>query len=467
MPFRFHIKNDAVREAQLKIARVVASAGGRAYLVGGCVRDAFLGLHPKDIDIEVYGISSETLVKILSPHFSIDIVGEAFGVLKIHGLPIDVSLPRRESKTGLGHKGFEVFSDPVMTLEEAAARRDFTMNAMAFDPIGGEVCDPYSGHQDLEVGILRHTTSKFSEDPLRVLRGMQFAGRFSLEVAAETVELSKGLLKEYNTLALERIWSEWFKWASQSVKPSLGLKFLRECDWIKVYPELLALEGCPQDPRWHPEGDVWTHTLYVTDKASRIAERENLEEKERALLVLTALCHDLGKPSTTKVTPDGIHSRGHAETDDLYRQFLKRLGTPSAMVERVVILCHYHLTHLHFVGSPRHVRRLAVALASVGENLDMLARLVEADNSGRPPLPPGLPKKMEQLLQLAHELEVKDTAPKPLLQGRHLTELGVTPGPAMGEILKAAFEAQLDGKFDTLETAREWVIQHHNLSKGR
>ena len=459
--FNIEIKDDAVREGQLKISQVVKSAGGRAYLVGGCVRDAYLGLDPKDLDIEVYGITSKTLVEILSPHFSIDVVGEAFGVLKLRGLPIDISLPCRESKARGGHRGFGVTSDSEMTLGEASSRRDFTINAVAFDPISGEVWDPFEGLHDLEAGILRHTSSKFGEDPLRVLRGMQFAGRFSLGAVPETVNLSKSLFTEYGTLPIERIWGEWDKWASQSVQPSAGLRFLHQCEWLQAYPELLALEGCPQDSRFHPEGDVWIHTLLITDEAARIAQRDGLGKAERATLVLSSLCHDLGKSTMTEITKDGVRSRGHAETEDIYRRFLARIGAPNAVADRVATLCRYHLAHLNFGGSPRYVRKLAVALDAVDENIEMLARLVEADHSARPPLPAILPEKMEKLLKLASELAVKDAAPQPLLMGRHLIELGVSPGPELGKILQAAFDAQLDGKFDTLETARGWVIKQH------
>jgi len=455
------IKDNAVREAQAKISQVVKSAGGRAFLIGGCVRDAFLGLDSKDLDIEVYGITSKTLVAILSPHFSIDLVGEAFSVFKLRGLPIDISLPRRESKAGRGHRGFRVVADSEMTLEEAGSRRDFSMNAVAFDPISGEVFDPFGGLQDLESGILRHTSSKFGEDPLRVLRGMQLAGRYSLSVVPETVDVSKSLFTEYGSLAIERIWGEWYKWASQSVQPSAGLRFLHQCEWLQAYPELLALKGCPQDIRFHPEGDVWIHTLHCTDQAARIAQRDALDNTERAILVLASLCHDLGKPTMTKVTRNGVHSRGHAETEDIYRQFLSRIGAPKTVVDRVTILCRYHLAHLNFGGSSRYVRKLALALDSVDENIEMLARLVEADQSARPPLPSILPEKMKTLLKLASDLEVKDATPKPILMGRHLIELGVSPGPELGKILQAAFDAQLDGTFDTLETAREWVMKQY------
>lgn len=454
---RAEIKDPPLQEALMTISKVVAAEGGKALLVGGCVRDTLLGSLPRDFDVEVYGIQPAKLLEILSRSFPVGLVGEAFGVLKIHGFPIDVSIPRRESKRGEGHRGFEVFSDAEMTPEEAASRRDFTINSMALDPCTHEVFDPFGGLQNLDQRILRHTSPKFGEDPLRVLRGQQLIGRFELTADAETVDLAKTLFKEYESLPMERIWAEWHKWAGQSTHPSLGLKWLQQTNWIEAYPELVALVGCPQDRRWHPEGDVWTHTLYVTDEASRISQRDNLPLEDRTILVLSALCHDLGKPTTTEIAPEGIRSRGHAKTQDLYVQFLERIGAPPKMVERVVALCLYHLTHIDFTGSARHVRRLALSLSSAGETIDMLCRLVEADNSGRPPLPKRLPGKMNQIEMLAKELNIKSAAPQPLLLGRHLIDLGVQPGPPMGHILKSAFEAQLDGQFDTLESAKDWV----------
>ncbi|GJL50705.1 MAG: multifunctional CCA protein [Nitrospirales bacterium] len=456
-----HIGDDVTQEALETLVQAVRSAGGRALFVGGCVRDAILGISSKDLDIEVYGIAPEKLKQLLGTYFKIDVVGEAFGVLKIYGWPIDVSIPRRESKAGLGHKAFDIFSDPTMTPKDAAIRRDFTVNAMAYDPMTRELIDPFSGFQDLHDHILRHVGEQFSEDPLRVLRGHQFAGRFSLEATPETIRCCQNLVTEYDTLAIERIWGEWYKWAAQSQRPSAGLHFLQQCEWLQKYPELAALQECPQDTRFHPEGDVWIHTLYVVDRAARIAERDGLSLEDRAVLVFSALCHDLGKPETTEVLPDRIRSHGHAGTVETFQHFLQSVGMPLGLRNRVIQLCRYHLTHIDFVGSSKHVRRVAVALDEAGENIEMLARLVEADHSGRPPLPQELPRNMAEMLEVAQKLEIHTQAPKPLLMGRHLLAMNVQAGPLMGVILKAAFEAQLGGEFDTIEGACRWVQQHY------
>jgi len=445
----------------LKACRVVQTLvsenGGKAHLVGGCVRDLLLGRTPKDIDIEVFGIGPSELRGLLAGEFALDVVGEAFGVIKLHELPIDVSLPRRESKRGLGHRGFEIFSDPSMSPQDAASRRDFTVNAMALDMESGALLDFYGGQADLQSKTLTHVSDQFAEDPLRVLRGLQFAGRLGLTAGPETIQLCKNLKPEYATLAIERIWAEWNKWATQSEEPAKGLAFLRECEWVDLYPELSALSGCPQDPEYHPEGDVWTHTLLVVDQAARIAQREELAQDDRAILVLSALCHDLGKPRTTEMKGQRVSSYGHTSTIDLFQSFLGRIGAPAHLVNRVVVLCQYHLTHIDFVQSARHVRRVAVALEKAGESLVMLSRLVEADHSGRPPLPAELPDKMAAMLVMAKELSVQDTGPRPLLLGRHILQLGLKPGPQIGEILKEAFEAQLEGQLQTEEEALVWA----------
>ncbi len=456
----FLIADPIVRAAHIEIMRVIRNANGRALFVGGCVRDWLLGLTPEDFDIEAYGIPPKQIVELLSSSFPLDLVGEAFGVIKLKGVPIDISLPRRESKRGLGHEGFDMYSDPFITIEEAAGRRDFTINAMAWDSESQELLDPFGGLIDLEEKILRHTTKCFKEDPLRVLRGMQFAGRYALRGAPDTLAMSQDLLPEYHTLPIERIWGEWYKWASQSILPSAGLKFLLQAGWIRVYPELKSLIDCPQDPEFHPEGDVWTHTLLVTDEAAAIAERDGLAKDERVVLIFAALCHDLGKPSTTETIDGRIRSRGHCDTVEIFQAFLARIGAPFGTVERVIALCRYHLTHVDFKDSLRHVRRLSVSLAAAGETLEMLGRLVEADHSGRPPLPKKMPLNMTAMLEVAHSLNLQNKGTEPFLLGRHLLELGVSPGPQMGEILQIVFEEQLNGEIQSLEDAIEWVRRY-------
>jgi len=450
------------KRALAAVANRADRYGWRVLAVGGWVRDRVIGAPSKDLDVEVYGAYTiPELVQVLSALGRVDLVGKSFGVLKlrIDGIDLDVSTPRRENKAGRGHKGFMVEPDPTMTPEEAAARRDFTMNAMAFDPLRGEVLDFFGGREDLQRRALRHVGPAFAEDPLRVLRGFQFCGRFGLTAAPETIRLCRALRAEYETLPKERIWAEWEKWARKSTKPSKGLTFLVQTGWVDFYPELQALIGLEQDPAWHPEGSVWEHTKHAVDAMAAICEREGIAGEDRASLVFAALCHDLGKPVVTKIHDGKVVSPGHDRASDTpTRSFLARIGTPKAVVERVVPLVATHMRHLSYQAARRErfVRRLAVDLhpATIAD----WALVVEADHSARPPLPGGRPEAMAEIIRLADELAVRDAAPKPILMGRHLIEeMGWKPGPRFRPVLEAAYQAQLDGAFSDVAGAIAWL----------
>lgn len=451
------ISDADLRQALDLVCRSVRRAGGRALLVGGSVRDALLGLPVEDLDFEVFGLEPERLRSVLDKHFRLDLVGRSFGVIKIRRLPIDVALPRRESKRGLGHRGFEVHSDPHLPFAEAAARRDFTVNAMGWDPLDDELLDPWGGRRDLQAGVLRHVSPKFSEDPLRVLRGMQFSARFDLEPAAETVSLCRRIDPE--GLAAERLFDEWRKLVLKGRRISRGLRFLRDTGWVRHTPELEALIHCPQDPRWHPEGDVWTHTLHVMDA---YAEERVGDEEEDLVVGLAALCHDLGKPATTRFQDGRWRSRGHEEAgEEPTRGFLSRLVAGRRLADDVVPLVREHMKPYQLWrdrASSAAIRRLADRAGRI----DRLIRVCRADHAGRPPkVFDGFPAG-EWLRRKAEEMHVERSAPEPLVLGRHLIDLGLEPGPRFGPILDAAFQAQLDGAFDDVESGIRWTEEFLN-----
>jgi tRNA nucleotidyltransferase (CCA-adding enzyme) len=305
--------------------------GWRLLLVGGWPRDQILGYDSKDIDTEVYGVSDvDTLISWLSTYGEVSAVGRRFGVLKLSvgDLDIDVSLPRRENKIGAGHVGFVTTSDPNMTPEEAAARRDFTFNGLAWDPLSQELLDPFGGMKDLKDKRLRHIGPAFVEDPTRVLRGFQFSGRFNLIADHRTVQLCQQLLPESYTIAPEMVWVEWEKWARKSIRPSRSLAFLWRTGWITLYQELESLVGLSQDPEHHPEGSVWQHTKQTCDVMTDICDREGVTGEDRVVLMLSALLHDVGKPETTAhVLGKGIRSYGHDTQGEIpVRQFLESIG---------------------------------------------------------------------------------------------------------------------------------------------
>lgn len=430
----------------MAVADEVAAAGGRALAVGGSVRDALLGLDVRDVDLEVYGLEPEQLRAIVSGRFPVDLVGESFAVLKVKGVALDVSLPRRDSKHGTGHRGFLIEADPHLHPRDAAIRRDFTVNAMAVDVRSGELLDFFGGVEDLDARVLRHVSVAFAEDPLRVLRAMQLAARLDASVHPGTVALARTL--DSGDLAAERILDEWKKLLLLGSTPSRGLQVLVETGWISAFPELDALRGCPQDPTWHPEGDVFVHTGHVLD---HFATERLGDDTEDLIVGLAALCHDFGKPATTEFVDGRWRSSSHDVAGvEPAEAFLDRLGVAHAVRDQVLLLVRHHLAPalLHLGGAgPSAVRRLADRVGRI----DQLVRVARADHGGRPPKPwDGFPSG-QWLLDAADDLGVADERPTPVLLGRHLiADLDLQPGPAFGSLLDAAYQAQLEGTVTTV-----------------
>jgi tRNA nucleotidyltransferase (CCA-adding enzyme) len=443
------------------IVKTLHAEGYRPLIAGGAVRDDLLGLTPKDFDIEVYNASFDDLTRALSQYGRIDLVGQTFGVAKLG--PYDFSLPRRDSKIGSAHRDFLTTFDPAITPQEAAARRDFTINAMAYDPITGELLDFFHGREDLDNRILRATSEAFREDPLRVLRGMQFACRFNLILDPATADECRAIADQYSTLAQERIAEEFMKWATKSQHPGRIIEYLAATGWLIHFPELAALRDVPQDPEWHPEGDVAIHTMLVVDAAAKIAVRDQLEGDARAVLLFSALTHDFAKPATTALRDRNGRQRwtahGHESAGGpIARAFLNRIGIKPSIVDQVIPLVENHLAHssLRNDVTPRTVRRLALRLAPA--NITQLIRLIEADHGGRPPLPSSLPDSAIRIQEMAAAQSVETKPPRPLIQGRHvLPYFNNVSGPHIGGVTKAAYESQLDGVFSTEEEALHWL----------
>lgn len=437
------------------LAKQCAQSGGKAYLVGGCVRSALLREAVADFDVEVFGLPPAELETILRGIAPVAKVGRAFGIYKLMGWPIDVGLPRSERKRGSGHRGFDISIDPQMPLEEAASRRDFTVNAIYLDILNEQLIDPLSGRADLEKGLLRHCSERFAEDPLRVLRAMQFAARLPAVVCPETLALCRRLTPE--GLSPERYFAEWEKLLLEGKEPSRGLFFLRDCGWLAHFPELDAMSGCPQDPAWHPEGDVFEHTAYCLDAFARA----RTGKREEDLIVgFAVLCHDMGKPATTERIDGHLRSYGH-ESAGLKpaRQFMKRLSLAARLAEQVLPLVKCHMRPAILFAdksSPAAIRRLARDC----ERLDRLLRVFRADAAGRPPLPDTSAEAAEWLATLARSLQVESGKPRRILSGRDLMQRGWSAGPAMGSFLDLAYERQIDGAFTNREEALAWLADH-------
>ena len=446
--------NPGIDPRALDIARTVALEGGRAVIVGGWVRDRLIARdsESKDIDIEVFGVEAARLRTMLEGLGRVETVGESFQVYKFGN--IDVSLPRRESKAGRGHRGFTIVGDPTMSIAEAARRRDFTINAIAFDPLTGEFLDPFNGRADLQRRLLRVVDpGTFGDDSLRALRAVQFAARFDLTVDQETRDLCRTM--SLDDLPAERVWGEIEKMLD-APRPSIGLALALDLGIVeRLFPELHALVGCVQEPEWHPEGDVWVHTLQVIDQArTRV---DDLPRPQRLAVMLGAVCHDFGKPATTAFSDGRIRSIDHEEQGVApATRFLDRLNVHSFegydVRAQVLGMTAQHLKPGMWFKTKGVVGDGAFRRLAHKVDLELLARLAKADCLGREPGQFNC-QAMDWFLERARALGVEHRPPEPILLGRHLIELGVKPGPRMGEILKAVYEQQLDGTVSTLEDA--------------
>ena len=464
-------------EKVINLAQAVGVEGGRALLVGGCVRDLLMGHEPKDWDVEVYGIEPIKLRAMLDQIGNVNVVGEAFTVYKL-GTDLDVSLPRRERKSGRGHRAFVIEGDPSMTIEEAARRRDFTINSITQDPLTGDVIDPFHGREDIESGILRAVSlDTFAEDSLRVLRAAQFAARLEFRVHPDTVELCRSI--DLSDLPAERIWGEMEKLLLRARRPSIGLGWLQALNAIdQLFPELKRLIDVPQDPEWHPEGDVFVHTRLVIDRARELIE--DLPYAKQVTVMLAAIAHDFGKPATTEFIEGRLRSRGHEEAGIApAASFLDRLNIHTLdgydVRAQVIAVVRDHLKPGEFFKKREEVGDGAFRRLARKCELDLLYRVAKADSLGRNAdwVPRGKwfdSEAQEWFIQRAKELAVDQQPPAPILLGRHLLEMGLQPGPRIGEITKAVYEMQLDGRVSNLdeanEAAKELMAEDHPGASG-
>ena len=447
-------------ENVMTLARVIHDAGGRALLVGGCVRDALMGNEPKDWDLEVYQLAPERLREILDSFGSVNAVGEAFTVYKL-GHDLDISIPRRERKSGRGHRAFVIEGDPAMAVAEATRRRDFTINAILQDPLTGDLIDPFGGQRDIANGVLRAVSAEtFVEDSLRVLRAAQFAARFDFQIEPETLALCRTM--DLGDLPAERVWGELEKLLLRAGRPSVGFNWLKELGALeKLFPEIQSLIGVPQDPLWHPEGDVFVHTLLAVDRARELID--DLSYARQVTVMLATLAHDLGKPPTTEFLDGHWRSRGHEEAGvEPATRFLDRINVHTIdgfdVRRQVISLVREHLKPGEFYKKRDEVGEGAFRRLARRCEPELLYLVAKADSLGRNA--DWVPRDkwygseaQEWFLQRVKELDVVQRPPDPILLGRHLLELGLQPGPRMGEITRAVYEMQLDGRVRTLDKA--------------
>lgn len=432
----------------------IEQAGGAAFQIGGSVRDRVMGIPSDDVDTEVFGLTYDQIIDILSAFGHAQFMGAAFGIVSVtvEGVKYDFTIPRLDNRAGKGRAGFRTEFDPHITIAQAAARRDFTMNAMAIGS-DGQIHDPFNGQADIQAGVIRHTSAAFAEDPLRVMRGMRFASRFNMRLARETVRMAASVRSGFSAIAPERMWAEWAKWAMQSVRPSRGMTVMYQTGWVWEFPELADIIGVPQNPAWHPEGSVWEHTRQVVDAAASICDRDGIDGDDRMVIVFGALCHDMGKAVTTVRNERGEWvSPGHAELGaPIAERWMQSIGAPERIVRQVVEMVRFHMRHVNH--SARGARRVAAEMTAP---FHCLAAVIEADHSGRRPMPAGMPVTGAAFIDALHS--ARQQVAQPFVMGRHMIERGVSPGPHMGVALRAAYEAQIDGHVTCFEDAVAYAM---------
>lgn len=410
-----------------QILQDIAAKGGRGIIFGGYVRDHLLGIASKDIDIEVYHLSADDLISVLEKYGRVDLVGKSFGVLKLttsDGQDYDFSLPRRESKSGLGHKEFDIVSDPNMSIQEAASRRDFTINAIGMDPLTNEIIDPFGGVQDLHNGILKATSKKFVEDPLRVLRGMQFAARFNMHMDEATIAMCKALKSEFLTVSKERIFEEFRKMILKGKDMNYAFKTLIDTDWISLFPSLAKM--------YKKNSKLVTKVAKALNDV--IAMSSNLEDDIKiALFVATLYRQD--KMSETPFEEIGLYKNLQVKTMKLMNSFLgnfvfhKDINTFSLESYKMSIIKERRI----------EARQLAVQVhpVNIGEFLIFASANKMAGKN-----------VLKTIQDSAIQANVFTGKPEPIIKGRHLIEAGMKPGKDFDYYLKDFYENQLLEYFD-------------------
>ena len=448
-----------INEIVNRLARAVAENGGRAYYVGGYVRDLLLGKKSKDIDIEIHGIKPSVLENILDSLGERLSIGESFGIYSLKHTGIDIAMPRKEKVKGSGHRDFDVFVDPFIGEKTAALRRDFTVNALMQNILTGEILDYFGGVDDLHKQILRHVNNEtFAEDPLRVLRAAQFSARFNFRVAPETTDICKTI--SISSLSKERVAEEMFKALLQSGKPSVFFEFLKECeqldDW---FPEVKSLIGIPQNAEFHAEGDVWNHTMLVLSEAAKLRGKAVFPK----CFMVSALVHDFGKAVTTKEINGKYHAYQHElEGIPIAERFIKRLTDEKKLLEYALNMTRLHMRPNILAISGSSVKKTN-ALFDAAVSPNDLILLSFADDRGRI----SDHKTDDAFSFLTKRLQVyKDIMNTPELGGRDLIEAGLKPDRDFADLLKYAHKLHLAG-IDKESALKQTVARAKELEKQK
>lgn len=427
-------------ELARSVSEKLRARGFLAYLVGGCVRDLLLGLQPQDYDVSTDATPSQVLE--IFPHASR--VGAHFGVVLIRkaGVHVEVATFRSETSYADGRHPDEVRfeTDPRADVE----RRDFTINGIMIDPATNEAMDTVGGRADLEAGIVRaigDPERRFREDHLRMLRAVRFAARLGFRIEAKTMAAIQRMHASIALVSAERIRDELVRILTEG-GARRGFELLDETGLLNdILPEVAAMKGVEQPPEYHPEGDVWTHTLMML---------EGLGAGTPPTLALGVLLHDVGKPGTYRVAPDRIRFHGHVELGvEIAGRILKRLRFSKAECDQAAALVANHMRFKDAGRMRESTLKRFLALPHFDEHLEL--HRLDAASSNRNF------GSYELVRRKLKEIPPEEIKPPPLVTGRDLIAAGYAPGPRMGELLRGLEDAQLEGVIQTREEALHWA----------
>ncbi|MCX7817355.1 MAG: CCA tRNA nucleotidyltransferase [Syntrophales bacterium] len=434
------------------IVQRLRSAGYEASFVGGCVRDFVMGVIPEDYDI-VTSAKPEKIQKIFNHTVA---VGAAFGVVVviIDDKKFEVATYREEKEYKNGRHPSKVNFADVM---EDVKRRDFTINGLLMDPVTGEITDLVGGMEDIEKRLIRtigKPEERFQEDHLRMLRAIRFAAQLNFTIEESTLLAINSLAYMINRISAERIREELTKIVSQKGADK-GLELLFSTGLLEeILPEVAALRGVEQPPTYHPEGDVWTHTLRIFEILPDIKGTS-----WEPVLAWAALLHDTGKRVTKTEDENGIHFYGHVKaSENIAASIMKRLRFSNTDTEKVISLIHNHMRFLHV--REMKLSTLKRFLRMPDFSLHLTLHLLDCLASH------GILENYDYCRRKLEELPPEKLKPNPLLTGHDLIALGFTPGPLFGKILKEVEDAQLNGQIVTKEEAKEYVLKNWGSTVG-
>lgn len=472
----------------IRMAQEFEKNGACLYVVGGWVRDFIMNVPAKDMDLVIESDMSDNRIVYILNQFGKVVesdgsatTGKNFGVFRVQIDGVVYEVARTRTEIGGGASTNTIVLTEDVTIEQDLARRDFTINAVAIRIVDGVVIDPLNGQRDIEDWVLAYCSHSFYESIERPLRLAVIASKLlpNFFITDNLLQMCKNMANwpgmgmthaeakacGKHAIPKDQLFTLFSK-AMMNKRPDMFVRVLNLIDWLKHFPEIAVLEGCPQEPEWHPEGDVFEHTCQVMEQGALIANRENLVGEDRLVLMLACLCHDMGKPCTTELKvvhgKERITSYDHEDAGvPIADKFLRSIGTPNHIIDRVLPLVKHHMAFASRQRQdPKAIARWV--LHTMGQDWVLLRAVMEADVCGRGSLPKVEKPRTTEIFH--HVMEIGEFTP--IVTGKMLVSMGMKPGVDMGNVIRDAVKLQIKGKIHDNESAVKYVMARKEFHKG-